>query len=57
MIFQSHKDPTRGTILDVRQSVQVDKLAQNTRIVAQALASHIYNISYLASPFSDDMVS
>ncbi|XP_075217184.1 BOS complex subunit NCLN [Lycorma delicatula] len=53
--MRSHKDPKRGTILDVRQSVQVDKLTRNTEIVAQALASHIYNISYPASPFSDDV--
>lgn len=53
--IKSHKDPSRGTILDVRQSLQVDKLARNTQIIAQALASHIYNISYPASPFSSDM--
>ncbi|RZF42472.1 hypothetical protein LSTR_LSTR014525 [Laodelphax striatellus] len=55
--IRSHKDPTRGTILDVKKSLNMEALMQNARIVAQALSSHIYNISTPISAFSEDMVS
>ncbi|XP_039276240.1 nicalin-like [Nilaparvata lugens] len=53
--IRSHKDPTRGTILDVKKNLNMDALLQNARIVAQALSSHIYNISTPMSAFSEDM--
>ncbi|XP_039278085.1 nicalin [Nilaparvata lugens] len=53
--IRSHKDPTRGTILDVKKNLNMDALMQNARIVAQALSSHIYNISTPMSAFSEDM--
>ncbi|KRT85740.1 Peptidase [Oryctes borbonicus] len=43
--LKSHKDSLRGTILDTRESVNIDRLVQNTQVIAEALASQIYNVS------------
>ncbi|KAK9754749.1 Peptidase family M28 [Popillia japonica] len=43
--LKSHKDSLRGTILDTRESVNLDRLVQNTQVIAEALASQIYNVS------------
>ncbi|KAG7197566.1 hypothetical protein KM043_001322 [Ampulex compressa] len=43
--LKSHKDPARATILDVVKEGQVNRLYQHTRIIAEALARHIYNLS------------
>ncbi|XP_022904622.1 BOS complex subunit NCLN [Onthophagus taurus] len=43
--LKSHKDPLRGTILDTKQNTDLDRLKRNTEIVAEALASQIYNVS------------
>lgn len=43
--LKSHRDSFRGTILDTRGNLNIDRLVQNTEVVAEALASHIYNIS------------
>lgn len=43
--LKSHKDSRRGTILDVNKSINLKRLVQNTKVVAEALASQIYNIS------------
>lgn len=43
--LKSHKDSLRGTILDNRESINIDRLVQNTQVIAEALATQIYNIS------------
>lgn len=43
--LKSHKDPRRYTILDTRDSTDVTHLVQNTQVVAEALARHIFNLS------------
>lgn len=43
--LKSHKDSLRGTILDNRDSINIDRLVQNTQVIAEALASQIYNVS------------
>lgn len=44
--LKSHRELTRGTILDVRENLNVERLVQNTKVVAEALASHVYNVSF-----------
>lgn len=42
---QSHKDPQRNTIFeDDTAEEQLDALERNVKIIAEALASHIYNV-------------
>lgn len=43
--LKSHRDLQRGTILDTRQRLDVDKLERNTKIIVEAVANFIYNIS------------
>ncbi|XP_020288705.1 nicalin-1 [Pseudomyrmex gracilis] len=43
--LKSHEDPLRATILDVIKEGQVDRLYKHTKIVSEALARHIYNLS------------
>lgn len=43
--LKSHRDSYRGTILDTRENLNLDRLVQNTRVVAEALAGHMYNVS------------
>ncbi|GFT29932.1 nicalin-1 [Nephila pilipes] len=43
--LQSPKSLKKTTILDTRDNVNVDKLARNVRVIAEALARHMYNIS------------
>ncbi|KAL7291308.1 hypothetical protein TKK_0014911 [Trichogramma kaykai] len=44
--LRSHDDPIRKTILDVYSDDKIDKLYKHTTIVAEALARHMYNVSY-----------
>ena len=53
---QSHKDSLRSTILDVRDNVDTEYLAENTQVVAEALARHVFNLSQ-GEVFSDSLVS
>ncbi|XP_015924730.1 BOS complex subunit ncln isoform X2 [Parasteatoda tepidariorum] len=43
--LQSPRSLLRTTILDSRENVDVDKLARNVKVIAEALARHMYNIS------------
>ncbi|KAK5647400.1 hypothetical protein RI129_002292 [Pyrocoelia pectoralis] len=43
--LKSHKDLLRGTILDTYKNFNLDRLVQHTHLIAEALASHIYNVS------------
>lgn len=43
--LKTHKDMTRSSVLDVRQNVDIDRLVRNTKLVAEALAGQIYNIT------------
>lgn len=43
--LKSHKDPARASILDIRQDEQIERLQKNTKILAEALARHVYNLS------------
>lgn len=43
--LKSHRDSFRGTILDTRENLNLERLVQNTKVVAEALASHVYNVS------------
>lgn len=38
-------DFQRGTILDGKSSVEISTLARNTRVLAEAIASQLYNSS------------
>lgn len=41
----SYKDSFRGTILDTRENLNLERLVRNTKVVAEALACYVYNIS------------
>ncbi|CAH0550977.1 unnamed protein product [Brassicogethes aeneus] len=43
--LKNHRDFQRGTILDTKSRLSVERLTRNTKVIAEALASHIYNIS------------
>lgn len=43
--LKSHEDPLRTTILDVIKEGQVDRLYKHTKVISEALARHIYNLS------------
>ncbi|KAF5304816.1 hypothetical protein FQR65_LT07833 [Abscondita terminalis] len=43
--LKSHKDLLRGTVADTYENFNLDRLVQHTQLVAEALASHIYNVS------------
>lgn len=43
--MQNYKDQRRATILDNLENASIDQLVLHTQIIADALASHIYNIS------------
>lgn len=43
--LKSHKDSVRASVLDVWESVDVTHLEENTRIVAEALARYVFNLT------------
>ncbi|KAK6188823.1 hypothetical protein SNE40_004921 [Patella caerulea] len=43
--LDSHKYPSRTSILDTRDQVDVKVLSRNVQIVAEAIATHIYNLT------------
>lgn len=43
--LKSHKDFRKSTIMDTKENLNVDRLIENTNIIAEALARHIYGIS------------
>ncbi|KAG8183710.1 hypothetical protein JTE90_002778 [Oedothorax gibbosus] len=43
--LQSPKSLRKTTILDTKDNVNVDKLARNVKMIAEALARHMYNLS------------
>lgn len=43
--LKSHKDWHRGTIVDIKDNLDFDRLELHTNLIAEALASQIYNIS------------
>jgi hypothetical protein len=53
--LKSHRELMRGTILDTRKNLNTDKLMQNTKVIAEALANYIYNTS-LGEIFGDSLV-
>lgn len=55
-MWQSHKDTTRASVLDVWESVDVTHLTENTHIVAEALARYVFNLTD-AEVFSSSLVS
>ncbi|XP_028299952.1 BOS complex subunit ncln isoform X4 [Gouania willdenowi] len=57
----SHRLAQRSSIMDVRPHVDVDKLGRNTKVVAEALARVIYNLTEKGAPsdlqiFTEQMV-
>jgi hypothetical protein len=52
--LKSHRELMRGTILDTRKNLNTDKLMQNTKVIAEALANYIYNTS-LGEIFGDSL--
>ncbi|XP_039622695.1 nicalin-1 isoform X1 [Polypterus senegalus] len=48
--LESHRSAHRNSIMDVRSKVDVKKLARNTKIVAEALARVIYNLTEKSAP-------
>lgn len=49
---------TRTSILDTRDKVNVDKLARNVKVIAEAIAHHMYNLSAdsKAEIFTDGLI-
>lgn len=43
--LKSHKDLLRGTIVDVKTAIDFDVVERNAQVVAEALASYVYNVS------------
>lgn len=43
--LKSHRDFQRATVLDTRENLDVDRLTRNTKVIAEALARHVYNVS------------
>jgi len=43
--IKSHKDMSRSSISDVKDTVNMDNLHQTTQVIVNALASFVYNIS------------
>ncbi|XP_074523835.1 BOS complex subunit ncln isoform X4 [Halichoeres trimaculatus] len=59
--LQSHRVAQRSSIMDVRPHVDVQKLSRNTKVVAEALARVIYNLTEKGAPgdlqiFTEQMV-
>ncbi|XP_041861725.1 nicalin-1 isoform X4 [Melanotaenia boesemani] len=57
----SHRSAQRSSIMDVRPHVDVKKLGRNTKVVAEALARVIYNLTEKGAPgdlqiFTEQMV-
>ncbi|XP_074523834.1 BOS complex subunit ncln isoform X3 [Halichoeres trimaculatus] len=48
--LQSHRVAQRSSIMDVRPHVDVQKLSRNTKVVAEALARVIYNLTEKGAP-------
>ncbi|XP_017262525.1 nicalin-1 isoform X3 [Kryptolebias marmoratus] len=46
----SHRSAQRSSIMDVRPHVDVSKLSRNTKVVAEALARVIYNLTEKGAP-------
>lgn len=42
---KSHRDLSRSTILDTKGSIDIDRLAKHTHVIAEAIAKHVYNLS------------
>lgn len=42
--LKSHKDFRKYTIMDTRENLDFDRLVRNAKIIAEALARHIYNV-------------
>ncbi|KAJ8983058.1 hypothetical protein NQ317_013264 [Molorchus minor] len=40
-----YRDLQKITVLDTRENLDIDRLVTNTKIIAEALARHIYNVS------------
>lgn len=55
--LKSHKELSRGTILDTRKNLDIGKLKQNTKIIAEALANFVYNTSAGAEILGGSLVS
>ncbi|BES89910.1 regulation of signal transduction [Nesidiocoris tenuis] len=53
--LKNHKDPMRGTILDVSESVNPATLARNIEDIATTLARYIYNVSGSSQALSSHM--
>ncbi|KAF5304722.1 hypothetical protein FQA39_LY09499 [Lamprigera yunnana] len=43
--LKSHKDFLRGTVVDTYNNFNLDRLVQHAELIAEAVASHIYNVS------------
>ncbi|XP_059057938.1 BOS complex subunit ncln [Achroia grisella] len=43
--LQSHKEPSRGSLLDTPSDLSESNLVRNIGVLARALASHVYNLT------------
>ncbi|KAG5889173.1 hypothetical protein JTB14_010813 [Gonioctena quinquepunctata] len=43
--LKSHKDFRRTTIMDTMENLNMERLVDNAKIIAEALARHVYNVS------------
>ncbi|KAJ8925817.1 hypothetical protein NQ315_009667 [Exocentrus adspersus] len=43
--LRSHRDFKRATISDTRENLDVNRVIRNTKVIAEALARHVYNVS------------
>lgn len=44
-------------MLDVKDNVDVENLAAKTRVIAEALAASLYNVTEVGTAFSGSLVS
>ncbi|XP_045483433.1 nicalin [Harmonia axyridis] len=42
---KNFRDNSRNTIFDVKSTVNMDRLENNARLIAEAIAKHVYNVS------------
>jgi hypothetical protein len=57
MKYSQDPEQLKSSLLDTRETVNVDDLAKKTHAVAEALAASIYNVSGIGTAFTGSLVS
>ncbi|XP_078054816.1 BOS complex subunit ncln isoform X2 [Mustelus asterias] len=48
--LESHKNSLRTSVMDMRSQINIQKLSRNTKVIAEALARVIYNLTEKGAP-------